>query len=73
MDVGGKLGGALGVLVLLSPEQNDWHYVGKDVKLNTPDRAIFWYKLYKESASYQVIYADLSIKEVSAAEAPKLP
>ena len=48
----------------------DWHYAGKDVKLGTPNRPIFWCKLGK---NYQVIYADLSVKEVPAEQAPKMP
>ena len=67
-----KLGGAFGVLLALSPD-NDWHYAGKDVKLDTPNRPIFWYKADKTSDTYQVLYADLSIKEVSSDEVPKLP
>ena len=70
-DLATKLGGTFGFLYSLSPE-NDWHYAGKDVKLNTPNRPIFWYKPHKGS-SYQVIYADLSIKEVSSEEVPTVP
>ena len=69
-DVAMKLGGAFGVLFSLPPDA--WHYAGKDVKLNTPNRPIFWYKL-KTDAKSTVIYADLSIKEVPANEAPKVP
>jgi outer membrane lipoprotein-sorting protein len=70
-DLAMKLGATFGILFSLSPE-NDWHYTGKDVKFNTPNRPIFWYRPAK-NASYQVIYADLSVKEVSAEEAPKAP
>jgi outer membrane lipoprotein-sorting protein len=45
--------------------QNDSHYAGKDVKLDTPDRPIFWYKP-TGAEKYHVIYADLSVKEVPA-------
>jgi hypothetical protein len=48
----------------------DWHYAGKDIKLGTPNRPIFWCKMGKK---YQVIYADLSVKEVSPQDAPKVP
>jgi outer membrane lipoprotein-sorting protein len=65
-----KLGGAFGFLFALSPD-NDWHYDGKGVELNTPDRPIFWYKPRKDSATYQVLYADLSVKDVPVADAPK--
>jgi outer membrane lipoprotein-sorting protein len=57
----------------LTAEKNDWHYAGKGVKLNTPDRPVFWYRDDKESKTYHVLYADLSVKEVPAAEAPKAP
>jgi outer membrane lipoprotein-sorting protein len=67
-----KVGGAFGVVFALTPD-NDWHYTGKDVKINTPDRPIFWYKAGKGSTTYQVLYADLTVKEVPAAEAPKDP
>lgn len=55
----------------LKPE-NDAHYVGKDVKLGTPDRAIFWYKP-TGSEKYRVIYADLSVKELTPEEVKQLP
>ena len=69
-DIAMKLGGAYGFLLALPPDA--WHYAGKDVKLNAPSRPIFWYKL-KTDAKCTVIYADLSIKEVPANEAPKVP
>ena len=52
--------------------QNDSHYDGKGVKLGTPDRPIFWYKP-TGAEKYRVIYADLSVKEVSLEEIPKAP
>jgi hypothetical protein len=66
-----KMGAAFGILLSLSPE-HDWHYVGKDVKLNTANRPIFWFKP-KNRSRYQVIYADLSVKEVTPEDAPKVP
>jgi hypothetical protein len=71
-DVARKLGGSFAFLYSLSPE-NDWHYAGKDISLNTPNRAIFWYKPHKSSKTYQVLYADLSAKEVASADVPKVP
>ena len=50
--------------------QGDWHYAGKDVKAGTPNRPIFWCKF---SRNYQVVYADLSVKEVSPQNVPKVP
>ena len=71
MDLGAKLGGALGLIFSLSPDENDWHYAGKDVKLNTPDQPIFWYKPFKSSATYEVLFADLSVKQLPPEELPK--
>jgi hypothetical protein len=48
----------------------DWHYAGKDVKLGTPNRPIFWNKI---GHNYHVIYADLSVKEVPLQDVPKVP
>jgi hypothetical protein len=55
----------------LRPE-NDSHYAGKGVKLGTVNRPIFWYKP-TGAASYRIIYADLSVKEVARDELPQLP
>lgn len=55
----------------LTPE-SDWHYAGKGVTIDTPDRPIYWYRP-EPSAMYTVIYADLSIKQVPAADLPKVP
>jgi outer membrane lipoprotein-sorting protein len=70
-DIAMKLGGAFGVLFVLPPDA--WHYAGKDVKLGTPNRPILWIRQQKKGGRFMVIYADLSVKEVSADEAPKLP
>jgi outer membrane lipoprotein-sorting protein len=55
----------------LKPE-NDAHYTGGGVKLDTPDRPILWYKP-TGSDKYRVIYADLSVKEMSPDEVKNLP
>ncbi len=55
----------------LNPE-NDAHYTGKDVKLGTPDRPIFWYKP-TGADEYRVIYADLSVKDMAPDDVEKLP
>jgi outer membrane lipoprotein-sorting protein len=47
----------------LKPE-NDAHYIG-GMKLGTPNQPIFWYRP-GNAAMYRVIYADLSVKEMSA-------
>lgn len=71
-DLGMKLGATFGFLFSLSPE-HDWHYAGKGVELNTPDRPIFWYKPQKAGTTYLVLYANLEVKEAPAEEAPKVP
>lgn len=72
LDLSMKLGGAFGFVFALSPEQNDWHYAGKGVKLNTPDTPIFWYRRHKAAKTYHVLHADLSIQEVPAEKAPNV-
>jgi outer membrane lipoprotein-sorting protein len=67
MDLSAKLGAAFGVLYALPPES--MHYAGKDAKLGTPDKPILWLK--RKSGAYDVLYADQSIKEVPAKDAPK--
>jgi hypothetical protein len=42
--------------------QSDWHYAGWGVSLGAADRPIFWYRS-KDAKAYQVIYADLSVRE----------
>jgi outer membrane lipoprotein-sorting protein len=72
-DLSMNLGATFGFLGALSADNNDWHYAGTEVKLNTPDRPIFWFKRHKESTTYHVLYADLSVKEVAAEDVPKMP
>jgi outer membrane lipoprotein-sorting protein len=69
LEIALKLPAALANLHAIN-RHGDWHYAGKDVKLNTPNRPVFWCKLGK---NYQVIYADLSVKEVSPQDVPKVP
>lgn len=52
--------------------KDTYHYAGKDVKLGTPNRPILWIERKKDGRC-MVFYADLSVKEVPAEEAPKLP
>lgn len=49
---------------------NDSHYAGRGVKLDTPDRPIFWYKP-TGGERYHVLYADLSIKKMAKDELPQ--
>ena len=50
--------------------EGSWRYAGNGVKINTPDKAIFWYKPAGKEL-YRVIYADLTIKELPADQLPK--
>ena len=64
MDLSKKVARGLGFLQELPPDV-DWHYAGKHVRLDTPDRPIFWYRP-TGNKRYRVIYADLHVEEVSA-------
>ncbi len=59
-----------GGTVLLSLAPDTWHYAGKDVKLGTLSRPIFWVTP-KKGGRCIVIYADSSIQE--ADRPPNLP
>lgn len=52
--------------------ENDLHYAGKDVKLDTPDRPILRYKP-TGAENYRVVYADLGVKDMTPDEVKKLP
>ena len=50
--------------------QGKWNYAGAGVKLGDADTAIFWYQP-QGSATYRVIYGDLSVKDVAEENLPK--
>ena len=50
--------------------QGAWTYAGAGVKLGDANTAIFWYQP-QGSATYRVIYGDLSVKDVAAENLPK--
>jgi len=50
--------------------QGQWKYAGAGVKLGDANKAIFWYQP-KGSATYRVIYGDLSVKDVAPENLPK--
>jgi outer membrane lipoprotein-sorting protein len=52
------------------PPASDWHYVGMDVDFGDAETAIFWY-LPEGSATYRVIYGDLSVKDVAPEDLPQ--
>jgi hypothetical protein len=72
MSLGQKHTQGVMFFMSLKPE-NDSHYAGGGVKLGTPDRPIFWYKpTGADKHKYRVIYADLSVKELTADAVKKL-
>lgn len=50
--------------------QGQWNYAGAGVKLGDAGKAIFWYQP-QGSATYRVIYGDLSVKDAAAEDLPK--
>lgn len=54
----------------LDPNGTKWHYAGAGVKLGEAKTPIFWYQP-KDSATYRVIYGDLSVKDVAPENLPK--
>ncbi len=53
----------------LDPE-SDWRYAGKDVEFGDAETPIFWYRP-KDSATYRVIYGDLSVKDLAPQDLPE--
>jgi len=58
------------LFVSLLPDYSNWRYAGNGVKINTPDTPIFWYKP-AGSEQYRVIYADLTVQELTEDQIPK--
>jgi outer membrane lipoprotein-sorting protein len=58
------------IFVQLLKAENDWNYVGGDVKLGDADSPVCWYRP-KDSETYRVIYGDLSVKDVAPEDLPK--
>lgn len=50
-------------------KENDWHYEGKGAKLGEANRPVCWWKP-AGSQTYRIVYADLSIRDVSPSELP---
>jgi len=70
MDMGIKVGLGMMFHQMMDISGVDWHYAGNDVKLGDADKAVFWYQP-KGSATYRVIYGDLSAKDVAPEDLPK--
>jgi len=67
-ELGMKLQGHL-LFIRFFKGEGEWHYAGKGVKLGDADMAIFWYQP-ENSATYRVIYGDLSVKDVAPEDLP---
>jgi outer membrane lipoprotein-sorting protein len=55
---------------IIDTRGDDWRYVGAGVKLGDASKAVFWYRP-EGSATYRVIYGDLSVKDVAPEDLPK--
>jgi len=69
LELAMKLGPGFMFFNLLKAE-NDWHYVGKNVKLGDSESPVCWYRP-EGSETYRIIYGDLSVKDVAPANLPK--
>jgi len=49
--------------------KDSFTYLGKGVKLGDQDRIVCWYRL-KGTATYRVVYGDLSVKDVAPTDLP---
>ncbi len=58
------------MFVMRLPAQSNWRYAGENAKYGDAQTPIFWYQP-TGSATYRVIYGDLSIKDVSPESLPK--
>jgi outer membrane lipoprotein-sorting protein len=58
------------IFVHLLKDENDWHYVGNNIKLGDADAPVCWYRP-TDSETYRVIYGDLSIKDIVPKDLPK--
>jgi len=68
-QLGMTMGRGLLFFQQLDPTGVTWHYAGSGVKLGDASKAVFWYQP-KGSATYRVIYGDLSIKDVAPQDLP---
>ncbi len=69
LELGLKMGRGF-VFFQLLKDENDWHYVGKNVKLGDGQSPVCWYRP-TNSETYRVIYGDLSVKDVAPEDIPK--
>jgi outer membrane lipoprotein-sorting protein len=60
-----------GVMFVMSlPAESNWRYAGENVKYGAAQTPIFWYQP-SGSATYRVIYGDLTTKDVAPDDLPK--
>lgn len=71
VEFGATLGRGTSFLYALKPE-NKLQYVGKGVKLNASDEPILWFSPRGDN-QFQMVYADLSVKDVTASARPQAP
>jgi len=69
LELAMKLGPGF-IFVQLLKAENDWHYMGKNVKLGDSESPVCWYRP-EGSETYRVIYGDLSVKDVAPENLPK--
>ncbi|MHC4476101.1 MAG: hypothetical protein ACYTEL_10675 [Planctomycetota bacterium] len=69
LELAMKMGPGFIFFQLLKAE-NDWHYLGSDVKLGDGESPICYYRP-TGSETYRVIYGDLSVKDVAAEDLPR--
>ena len=58
------------MFVMKLPTESNWRYTGQNVKSGDASKAVFWYQP-KGSATWRVIYGDLSVKDVAPENLPK--
>jgi hypothetical protein len=56
--------------VVTLPPEADWHYAPGEAVFGDATKPIFWYRP-SGSATYRVIYADLSVRDVAPADLPR--
>ncbi|HUT45117.1 MAG TPA: hypothetical protein VMX36_02480 [Sedimentisphaerales bacterium] len=69
VELGLKFGRGF-IFVQLLKAENDWHYVGKNVKLGDSESPVCRYRP-EGSETYRVIYGDLSVKDVALEDLPQ--
>jgi hypothetical protein len=69
-DMGMKVGKGMMYHQILDTSGADLQYVGAGVKLGDASKPVFWYRP-QGSATYRVIYGDLSVKDVAPEDLPK--